>query len=143
MKELLAYGQDFKGNYVPLRTDLSGRALNGYYFRDALATGCGGLTRALETTLIEGIVDINLDLIHVSCSNSSTVAQQIDIRSGTAGAVLERIWVPAQNTVHLYYNGTPLPAMCKDTKWTAQNTTGGEISDSPVYVSLIAFKNPD
>lgn len=143
MKELLSYGQDAKGNYRPLRVDASGRPLHGHYYRDSLVTGSGGLTRALETTIISGQVDFFLDLIHISCSNSSTVAQQIDIRSGTAGAVLERLWVPPQETVHVDYESTLLPTGEKDAKWTAQNTTGGEISDSPVYVNMVAFKNSD
>lgn len=139
-KESLNKIHDQNRNEVQLRGDQSGRPGLSYNFRDVIATGIAIPTLAQESTVLSGVAATFLDLIQVSVANASTVAQVISLRSGTGGTVLDTIAVPAGDTVEKRYIAT-LPSSEKAQAWTAQNVTGGEISDSPVTVQLTAVKN--
>lgn len=138
-KEILNKAKDRFGTERDVRTDSSGRFGTSYEFRDATATGRATLTRAQETTIITGIAATHFGLVTVTGVNTSGVAQQIDIRMATGGGVQDTILVAATGVTTKSYQ---LPLMTDEvaTTITAQNSTTGESSDSPVTITAIAYK---
>lgn len=139
-KESLLKVKNRSRNELELIGDNRGRLATSYEMRDATATGRATLALAVETAVISGVAGTFLDVVHISVANSSTVAQSIDIRLGTASNVQDTIVVPATNTVAKNYF---MPLMMSEAAAavTAQNSTSGEISDSSITVSIIASKN--
>lgn len=140
-KKIQIFGKDHSGTFREIKVDEEGHLTSSYYFRDVTSSGSSTLTRATETTILAGNGHFH-DLVFVSCANTSTVAQRIDLRAGTGGAIYDTIAVPAQNTVARNYS-IPLMASEKGQAWTAQNNSGGEISDSPITVTMVAMDNGD
>lgn len=139
MKDAELYGSDKYGAQKAFRVDETGRQSWSYDFRDILSTGSATLTRAQETSVLAGSANVANHIVTVSASNTSTSAQTVFLRSGTGGNITEVLVIPATSTIVKNYE-IPLPASETSTSWTAQNGTSGEISDSPVGVSISAVK---
>lgn len=129
------------GQEVKQRFDDLGRAvMTPYQVRDLISTGSATLARVSETTVISGVAATLLDLVYVTGSNTSSVAIRVDLRYGTAGAVIDSMVVPATNVTEKQYR-IPYPMSEVAQAITAQVNQGGEISDSPVTVTAIAVRN--
>jgi hypothetical protein len=140
MKDSQLFGQDQYGNIKQIRTDEHGFFVPSHNFRDVVSTGSATLTRATETTVLSGVAGKYLDVVWVNASNTSTVAQKIALRSSTGGGIEENFVIGANNDININLF-VPHPQSEIGGTWTAQNTTGGEISDSPVTVDMHAVKH--
>lgn len=141
MKDIEIYGRDLGDVLRKLAVDAGGRYRRSYYLRDITTTGSSTLTRSDQMEIIAGDSNNYLDLVTVAGSNTSTNAIRVDIRAGTSGATLDSMVIPSANVaVHTFE--VPLPASEKDQNWNARVNQSGEISDSPVIITLIAVKNP-
>lgn len=131
------------------RSDLYGRVIsNDFYLRGITATASVTVTRAQEVTLFAGDVNNFNELVLVSAANTSTNAIAFSIRSGTGGAILDQINVPAASANGAVGNFSrtgywpPLPQSEVGQAWTVQLTNTGEISDSPLTIFTSFIKNP-
>lgn len=129
------------GDRVNLTADDLGRqVVILHQVRDLVTNASATLTRAQETTVLAAAVATFHDVILISGSSSSTLAQTVSIRDTTGGSVIMKFRIPAGSNEGASFN-VPLPQSAVNTNWTAQNTSGGEISDSPVDVFIQAIKN--
>lgn len=122
-----------------LAGDSTGRMGMSYVFSDITSTGRANLTLAQEATIISGVAGKFLDLIMVSGANTSGNAQTVDIRFGTAGAIVDTITIPSGNSFYKSYE-IPLPMSEVAQAITAKNSTAGEISDSSVTITILAVQ---
>ena len=113
---------------------------DSYYFRDIAATGHATLTRGTETTILPAISSRFTDILKLKGANSSVNAIRVDIRSGTGGSIIDSIVLPANDTREFTFD-IPLLASEPNTPWTGQINTSGEVSDSPISITLVAVKN--
>ena len=120
--------------------DLGRQVFVPHQVRDLVTKNSATLTRAQETTVLAAAADIFHDVVLVSGLNSSTNAQTISIRDTTGGSAILKIRIPAGSNEAVSFE-VPLPQSAVNTNWTGQNTTGGEISDSPVDIFIQAIKN--
>lgn len=139
-KKISIEGKDLTGTYRDLLFDKQGRFGQSYYFRDITKTAYATLTRVTETEIMPGVAGEFHDLVVVTGANTSTNAIRVDLRCGTGGTALDSLVVPAANVVQKTYE-VPLLASEKDQTWTGKCVITGEISDSPVSITLIAVKN--
>jgi hypothetical protein len=126
-------------DYVPMALDDLGRQINRpIQIRDLITTAYASATTQAETDLIAGVASTYLDLIYIMGANSSGNAVNVAIRSGTAGAILMTLQIPANGTA-----GVSLPVPIPQTEvaqsWTFQNT-GTDQSNTNIYVSALFSK---
>lgn len=120
--------------------DLGRQVITPYQVRDLVSTAQAILTRVAETTVLAGVASTFLDIVSITGANTSTNALRVDIRSGTGGTVVESIVVPAGGSVTRDYL-VPLPQSEVAQAWTGQVNVGGEVSDNPVSLTILALRN--
>ena len=140
MKDAEIYGKDPSGTFRVIRTDTEGRMIRGYYVRDITTTGSSTLLRNDENIILTGVAGTYLDLVTITASNTSGVAINLNIRSGKGASVAHTLTVPATNSITQQFD-PPYPATEKAAVWTAATNQTGEISDSPVSVTMIAVNH--
>lgn len=124
-----------------IATDDLGRLITTpYQVRDLLFTANATLTRGTETTVLTGNGLHFYDIVTITGANTSGIAQNIDIRFGTAGTVIDKLTIPVTSTANKQY-AVPLSASEVDQSITAQNTTQSDLSDSPVSITITGLKN--
>lgn len=129
------------GAVVNASYDKLGRqVVTPYQIRDLLFTANATLTRATETSLIAGNGTNFYDIVTITGANTSGIAQNISIRFGTAGTVIDQLTIPLTGTANKQYT-VPLSASEVDQSITAQNTTQADMSDSPVSITVTGIKN--
>ena len=111
-----------------------------FQVRDLLATAYTVLTRGTETSILAAAASTLHDIVTISASNTSSIAQVVSIATGTAGAVVDRIVIPVTSTVVKNYS-VPLLQSEVAQVWTATNGTQSDLSDSPVAITVTAIKN--
>lgn len=120
--------------------DLGRQVMTLYQVRDLIATGSATLTLAQETTILGGVASTLQDVIMVTGANTSGVALRVDLRYGTGGSVIDSIVIPANDVVSKNYV-IPYPMSEVAQAVTAKLNASGEISDSPITITMIAIKN--
>ena len=81
-----------------------------------------------------------LDIVSITGANTSTSALRVDIRTGTGGAVVESLVIPAGGSIMRDYL-VPLPQSEVAQAWTGKVNVGGEVSDDPVSITIVAIRN--
>lgn len=127
-------------NVVQSHDDLGRQLMTPYQARDLISTAQTTLTRVSETTVLLGVEETLLDIVSVTGANTSTNALRVDIRSGTGGTIVESLVVPVGGTVIRDYL-VPFPQSEIAQAWTAQVNVTGEVSDSPVSITMVAIRN--
>ena len=120
--------------------DLGRQVMTPYQVRDLISTGSATITRVAETAIISGVASTLLDLLHVSGANTSGVAIRVDLRYGTAGSIIDSLVIPATSVAEKNYT-IPYPMSEVAQAITAQTTQTGDISDSPVTITMVAVRN--
>ena len=114
-------------------------SVNTYNVRGSTVTGYASLVLAQETAIMTGISGTFIGLTTVTGSNTSGAALQVDIRTGTAGTVVDSLVIPATSIVSKAYE-VPMPQSEVQQIWTAKVNSSGELSDSPVTITMIGIK---
>lgn len=120
--------------------DLGRQVMWPYQVRDLISTGSATLTRAQETAVIAAVAAAFVDVVTITGANTSGAAIRVDIRSGTGNGVMDTLVIPATNVISKTYH-VPLVANNLAAPWTAQVNDAGEISDSPVTITMIGVQN--
>lgn len=129
------------GNPVsPSYDDLGRQVMTLHQVRDLISTGSVTLTRVAESAVISGVASTLLDLIYVTGSNTSGVAIQVNFRYGTAGSIIDSMVIPATSVAQKQYS-IPIPMSEVAQAITAQSAQTGDISDSPVTITMLAVQN--
>ena len=124
----------------PMYDDL-GRQVNWpFQVRDLLLTGFATLTRGTETAVVAAAASTLHDIVTITGANTSGIAQNISIRVGTGGSVVDSLTIPVTSTISKSYS-VPLLSSEVAQVWTAQNTTQSDLSDSPVTITMVGMKN--
>ncbi len=105
--------------------------------RDLIVTAYATLTNGTETTLATASAAGYLDLIYVLASNSSSAAQQVDIRAVSGGNIMTTLWVPGNATSGVSLT-VPIPQDATGNAWTAKSTA--DASNSNVLVTALFTK---
>ncbi len=127
-------------NIEPSFDDLGRQLTRPYQVRDLISTGSAVLTRTSETTVLSAVAGAYLDLIVITGANTTGVAAQVDIRSGTANGIADSLTIPANSSQTKSFT-IPYPATNLATPWTAQwSNSTGEISDSPITITMLAAR---
>ena len=106
--------------------------------RDLIVTAFATITDSSEDTLIAGVASTFLDLIYVMAANESGATVNLAFRTGTGGATMFELQVPASGTAGVALP-VPIPASEVAQAWTVQNT-GSDISGTTVNVSALFSK---
>ena len=120
--------------------DVGRQVMTVHQVRDLISTGSATLTRGTETTIITAVAATFLDVIFVSGSNTSGNALRVDLRQDVGGSVIDTLVIPATNTAKINYE-VPYPAAATGGAITAKINSSGEISDSPVTITVLAARN--
>lgn len=116
--------------------DKLGRQLMRMQARELVATAYATLSNGTETTLATAAAGTYIDLVYIMGANTSSVAQQIDIRAGTAGNIVMSLYIPANSTA-----GVALPmAFPQDATGNAWTADNADVTNSTVYVSALFTK---
>jgi len=135
-------GLDRTGDIRRVRVDNRGSLLSSYDFRDVTATGHASMTSSAESTLVAGDASNFLDLIFVSGSNTSDVAVNVNIRSGTGNANhIDVLTIPANDSRSRTY----LPALLSSEKDAAITVEfdDADVSNTTVLMTGLAFRNSE
>ncbi len=125
------------GQVVKQSMDAIGRPLTRpVQVRELLATAYVSLTNGTETALATAAAGTYLDLVYIMGANTSSVAQQIDIRAVSGGNVMMTLYLPAQSTAGVSLP-VPIPQDATGNAWTADNA---DVTNSTVYVSALFSK---
>ena len=119
--------------------DLGRQLITPYQVRDLVGTAYVTITTSGETALLAGIASTLLDVMQVVCCNESGAAVNLDFRTGTAGAVMFSVTVPANATAG-FVPVVPIPQTEAVQAWTVQND-GTDISNTTVNISALFIKN--
>ena len=130
-------------NAVPVSAtydDLGRQVITPYQVRDLVSTGFATLALAAETAVISGVAGTLIDIVSITGANTSGAALRVDIRTGTGGSVVDSLVIPAASVASKTYH-VPLPASEAAQAWTARVNNAGEISDSPVSITMVGIQN--
>lgn len=129
------------GDRVSATFDDLGRQVTWpFQVRDLLVTANATLTRGTETAVTTAVASTLVDIVTITGANTSSIAQNISIRTGTGGTVVDQLTIPVTSTVSKTYS-VPLLMSEAAQVWTAQNTTQSDLSDSPVSITMVGMKN--
>lgn len=116
--------------------DLGRQVMRPIQVRDLTATAYVALANGTETTLLTAAAGTFLDCIWIMFANSSTAAQQIDIRAVSAGNIVHTVIVPGNGTVG-WAPPVPWPQDATGNAWTVDNA---DVTNSTVYVTGLFSK---
>ena len=120
--------------------DLGRMVITPYQVRDLISTGSATLVRGTETAVVSAVASTLIDIVTITGSNTSSIAQNIDVRVGTGGSIIDKLTIPITSVVSKTYH-VPLLASEVAQAWTAQNSTQADLSDSPVTITMIGIQN--
>ncbi len=121
-------------DYVPFGADDLGRQLTRpIQVRDLIKTAYVTLSTGTEATLLAGVAGAFLDLIYILACNTSTAAQQLDIRAVTAGNILASLYIPANSTVG-FNLPVPFPQDATGNNWTVDMA---DVTNSNILISAL------
>lgn len=120
--------------------DLGRQVTWPFQVRDLLTTGFATLTRGTETEVVAAVASTLTDIVTITGANTSSIAQNINIRVGTGGSVVDSLTIPVTSSISKSY-AVPLLSSEVAQAWTAQNTTQSDLSDSPVTITMVGMKN--
>ena len=124
-------------DYVPVAADDLGRTVTRpIQVRDLIATAYTTLSNGTETTILTAAAATYLDCIAVMCINTSTNAQQVDIRAVSGGNIVTSIYIPAQSTAG-WTPPVPWPQDATGNAWTADNA---DVTNSSIIISALFSK---
>lgn len=122
------------GDRSNIGTDKIGRAINRpVQVRDLIKTAYVTLSTGTEATLIAGVSGAFLDLIYVIAANTSSAAQQLDIRATTAGNIVASLYIPANSSVG-FALPVPFPQDNQGNNWTVDMA---DVTNSNILVSAL------
>ena len=125
------------GQVVKAMRDAIGRnVMRNVQVRELIVTAYASLTNGTETTLATASAGQFLDSIWIACANTSSAAQQIDIRAVSGGNIVHSIEVPANGTAG-WAPPVPWPQDFTGNAWTADNA---DVTNSTVYVHALFSK---
>ena len=118
--------------------DLGRQVMRPHQVRDMIATAYVSLTNGTETTLKSGVASTFQDMLYVLCANQSDAAVTVDFRSGTGGAVMLSVEVPANGTAGIA-PPSPIPMSSVAQAWTADmpDITGTTVDISALFTREI------
>lgn len=125
------------GNRSNFGTDLIGRQLmRPVQVRDLILSSYTTISTGTETTLLTAAAGTYADLIYIMAANTSSAAQQLDIRAVSGGNIVMTLEIPANGTVGI---ATPVPLPQSDTgnAWTADM---GDVTNSNILVTALYSK---
>lgn len=129
-----AYADGDRSNFA---TDKLGRQLNRpLQVRDLIATAYVTLSTGTEATLLAGSAGNFLDLIYIMAANTSSAAQQLDIRAVTAGNIVMSLYIPANGTAGVSLP-IPFPQDATGNNWTVDM---GDVTNSNILISALFSK---
>ena len=120
--------------------DLGRMVITPYQVRDLISTGSATLVRGTETAVVSAVASTLIDIVTITGSNTSGIAQNIDIRVGTGGSIIDKLTIPITSVVSKTYH-VPLLSSEVAQVWTAQNSTQADLSDSPVTITMVGIQN--
>ena len=122
--------------------DRGGRQLmTPYQVRDLVATASASPTYGTETTLLAGVADTFLDLVEISCANTSAQAFTVNLRDATGGGITKVISIPTRETKTIQFT-VPVPQNARADAWTV--TIANPVTDQPdpgVTITATFIKN--
>ena len=117
--------------------DLGRQVITPYQVRDLVSTAYLALATGTETALFAGAASTFHDVVQIVCANTSDAVVDLDFRSGTGGAVLFSITVPADNTAG-FIPAVPFPQTELAQAWTVDMA---DITGTTVNISALFIKN--
>lgn len=121
-------------DYVPFSADDLGRQLTRpIQVRDLIKTAYVTLSTGTEATLLAAVAGAFLDLIYIIASNTSTAAQQLDIRATTAGNIVASLYIPANASVG-FSLPVPFPQDNQGNNWTVDMA---DVTNSNILISAL------
>lgn len=124
------------GADVRPKADKLGRGLTRLTARELLVTAYATLSTGTETTLATATAGGYLDLIQIIAANTSTAAQQIDLRAVSAGNIVLSLFIPANATAGAVLS-SPWPQDATGNAWTVD---GPDNTNSSILVSALFSK---
>lgn len=127
------------GDRVSASFDDVGRLLVWpFQVRDLIATASASLSTGTETTLLAGGgAGVFHDLLEVTASNNSGVAQVISVRDATGGGVTRTITAEANKTVSLRF---PIPVV-QNTAAAAWTVDMDDVTGTTITIDALFIKN--
>lgn len=122
-------------DFVPLALDDLGRQLTRpIQVRDLIRTAYVSVANGTETTLLAATAGTYIDLIMIVGSNNSDAAVSVDIRSGTAGNIINTLRIPANGTAG-FTPAVPWPQDATGNTWTVDgpDETGRTLTFSALF----------
>lgn len=125
-------------DYVPAAADDLGRPITRpIQARDLIATAYVTLSTGTEATLLAaGGAGVYLDLISVIAANTSSAAQQLDIRATTGGNIVQTLYIPANATAG-WTPPVPWPQDNVNNNWTVDMA---DVTNSNIIISALFSK---
>lgn len=125
------------GADVRPKADKLGRQITRpIHARDLIATAYVTLSTGTEATLLAAAAGQYIDLISIIAANTSTVAQQLDIRATTAGNIVQTLWIPANATAG-WTPPVPWPQDSTGNTWTVDMA---DYTNSNILISALFSK---
>lgn len=122
--------------------DSAGRQLiTLYQVRDLVNSASASPTYGAETTLLAGVSGAFLDLVEISCANTSAQAFTVNLRDATGGGIVKVFSIPTKETKTIQFP-VPLPQNVKGDTWTV--AIANPVADQPdpgVVISATFIKN--
>ena len=102
--------------------------------RDLTSTAYVSLSDGDETTLLAGTASTFYDLVYIMGANQSDAAVTIDVRCGTAGAIIQSLTIPAEATQGVSLS-RPIPMVEQHQAWTVDmpDITGTTVDISALF----------
>lgn len=118
-------------------TDKLGRQLiRPINARELIATAYVTLSTGTEATLLTATAGQYIDLISIIAANTSSVAQQLDIRATTAGNIVQTLYIPANATAG-WAPTAPWPQDSTGNSWTVDMA---DFTNSNILISALFSK---
>ncbi len=119
------------------KSDKLGRGLSRpIQVRELLATAYVTLSTGTEATLLAAVAGNYLDCIWMAFANTSSVAQQVDVRATTAGNIVHTAYIPANSTVG-WAPTVPWPQDNQGNNWTVDMA---DVTNSNILVTALFSK---
>ena len=127
------------GDRVSATFDDLGRLINyPFQVRDLIFTASASLSTGTETTLFAGSAGVFHDLLELTMSNNSGVAQVVSIRSETGAGVVRTLTAEANKTISMHF---PIPVI-QNTAAAAWTVDMDDVTGTTITVDALFIRNP-
>lgn len=120
----------------PIADKLGRPVMRPMQVRDLITTAYVTLSTGTEATLLAASAGNFYDLIYILGANTSNAAQQVDIRSVTAGNIVMSLYIPANSTAGVSLP-VPLPQDNQGNNWTVDMA---DVTNSNILISALFTK---